>query len=837
MKKEGKIQKKIWQNSTTDMLPCLLGLFILLGIGGILTWFIYEMGYVGSGNDMWGHIYKANYLYENIKDGNWYPLYTKDWYNGVQPYRYWAPVPYYLYAGLEFLCGGSILPSYALFAFFSYVVGGFGFLLLGKRMNRILLGTAFGALWFFFPENFRVYFCEGNLPRMVTAIIIPYFIFFLYIVLEEQRYRALFGILFTTTLITLSHAMIGAMTGIATALFFCFYCYQNRVIRPAIRVIVTMLLSFLVAGIWLLPALSGGLVGMNADSSESVMASLMYELKDSLNPNHRISGVVDTFYYGIGVTVVAILGILLGKRKNRAGYYLLILILLMTTSSALPVLSKLPLSQLLWMMRFATLAYAFFILSFMQWKSLKKGFCVLFFFLLLLDSIPSMNVKRYYTQSADSIKNEIKEVKDSTVQRNAIMDLSAFGSYPSYALPEKTDISCTYGWAWQGAETADNIVKLNTSLEEEEYVYLFDRALELGNDTVLIRKNLVGKNGKTKKDVLNAASESGFWLLSEWDNAYIFKRNTPKQFGVKTTYDGMAIGNYASLLELYYPNFTTGDSDYLDDYTFEELKQYHALFLSGFSYHNRKKAEQLVEKLDAHGVRILVDVTHMPVNRLNNRMQFLDVYMQEITFETRYPELKYKGSVVKTLDFTEENREWNTGYLEGADDVIGSFLYSGKKLAFSGQKKSMRNTYFLGLNLTYHAMDTGDENAFSVVSDLLGYGKNVLPKRQVVPLKISYTNDGLTITSPEDAVNTTLAALDTFQSNREMKKHSHLLYVNHGVTKITFHYPYFVPGLLLSASGMLLFLLYFLGIQKKEKMHNDQENRIEEMQLQNNKSE
>ncbi len=37
------------------------------------------------------------------------------------------------------------------------------------------------------------------------------------------------------------------------------------------------------------------------------------------------------------------------------------------------------------------------------------------------------------------------------------------------------ELQQTFGWAWQGATTADNIVWINTALTEEYYGYMFDR--------------------------------------------------------------------------------------------------------------------------------------------------------------------------------------------------------------------------------------------------------------------------------------------------------------------------------------------------------------------------
>ena len=71
----------------------------------------------------------------------------------------------------------------------------------------------------------------------------------------------------------------------------------------------------------------------------------------------------------------------------------------------------------------------------------------------------------------------------------------------------------TYGWAWQGAETGDNIVLLNEALDRKYYRFLFDRAVELGADTVLIRKIDLEKQDITISDIEQDAAASGYFLM------------------------------------------------------------------------------------------------------------------------------------------------------------------------------------------------------------------------------------------------------------------------------------------------------------------------------------
>ena len=132
------------------------------------------------GFDIHGHLFKSDLMYNEIKNGNYFPLYTPYWYNGLQPFRYWPPLPYYFMAFLQFIFDGNVMNAYLGFIWASFTIGGIGWLLFGRKINRPVLGLLFAVTWFFMPDNLRVFFGEGNLPRMFITMLLPYIIYFLW---------------------------------------------------------------------------------------------------------------------------------------------------------------------------------------------------------------------------------------------------------------------------------------------------------------------------------------------------------------------------------------------------------------------------------------------------------------------------------------------------------------------------------------------------------------------------------------------------------------------------------------------------------------------------------
>ena len=125
--------------------------------------------------------------------------------------------------------------------------------------------------------------------------------------------------------------------------------------------------------------------------------------------------------------------------------------------------------------------------------------------------------------------------------------------------------------------------------------------VELGADTVLIRKIDLEKQDITISDIEQDAAASGYSMVLETTTAYIYKRETPENFGTVTGYYGLAIGKYANEMTLLYPAFVAGNSDVIEDYSVEELSRYDTLFLTGFEYRNQSKAEAILTDVAAAG--------------------------------------------------------------------------------------------------------------------------------------------------------------------------------------------------------------------------------------------
>lgn len=768
------------------------------------------------GLDTYGHIFKANLLYKDIKAGNIYPLFTEFWYNGVQPFRYWGPFSYYVLAACQFLAGGNPINGYVFFIGIVFFIGGFGWLIWGIKEKKILLSTILAVLWFFLPENIRILLFEGNLPRVVITMFVPYLFYFMWQFVNYKKNWAIIPMNIFMIFVIMTHLMTAAMLGITSFIFMAVYSLSLKNVKRPFQVIVSMLLSFAVCGVWVYPSLKGGLVSMDSGATSSVMKSLSTPFTVSLNPFIRLSstGRSGYFYFGLSILIISVLGIFLSNKKSLPGFVTAVIVFLGTTTAFVPLLSKMPLSQLLWMIRFTPIVYGLFVISILNWKSCKKLFMAAMLILIILDSSLSFNFSLYPTESSAEDKEILSLTKEITKQRIALLDDSLFESYPSfYFTSTGKEVPYSYGWAWQGAATANNIVLLNTALENGYYNYMFDRSLELGCDTVLVKKSVLRKDKMSLSDIESGAKLSGYYLYKETDMGYVFHKDTPQNFGVVTEYSMLGIGHSADEIPLQYPSCKTGSSQNLEDYSIDELKKYKTIYLSDFKYNDRKKAEEMVSKLSSMGVNVVIDMNKILPDPVTKRMTFLGVTAQPVTFYNKLPDMFLNNVKYESADFKEEYKNWNTVYLDNVPDVCGFSWMNEKKLAFMGKGKGENsNVTFMGFNLMFHAMTNNDSGVINMMNNIFKSDSSKLPKRTVVPVSVEYGRNSITITSPKDDVNTTIAYLDAYKSSSKIYPSENFLNVEKGQTVVNVTYPYLYQGIVVSIIGVLgmSVLLFFI---------------------------
>ena len=827
---------------TLSIIGCIVYVALIVSVSVMVVKIVSQNGTYPAGSDTMYHIYRGDYVYNSIKDGNWYPLYDYMWYNGVELMRYWAPLAAYFMAFCEMLAGGNMLIGYLIFVGIISVLGALSWLYIGIRMKRPVLGAFIGFIWFFMPNNLCALFVEGNLARSLSMIFLPLFIYEVSEYLKDRKVIRIPFAMISFILIALCHLGYAGMVALAVLVYCIVHMIEGYSKRAASDIVISILLSFMLIGVWLVASLNGGITSL--DNSEN-MANFFQKIVYTLNPVDRITTDYAHFYFGLAAAILAVGGMFFGYKKSRAGFVTAIITLICTATAMYPVLKILPGSQYLWMLRFISIALCMILYSFLKWDTLKKPLIVFFCVLLVLDIVPSIPLITggldtiSITKNGVSINTDndsvwdrldmqqdntlISKAQSITKQRIALLDDSSLGSMGAFLVSDWNNaIPAAYGAGREAANTSTNIVRINRALADGNYYYVFDRCRELGNDTVLVRLSSLEKYGVSVKDMDMAAGASGYSVAGENVAYRLYHMDTYDNWGTISKYEVIGIGSGTPLISQSFPAVEETDSDNLNDYSYEQLSQYKQVILDGFTYDDKTAAEELVLRLSEAGVKVVIYADGIPQEKKTQSQEFLGVTCSDIVFKNGYPDMDTKLGVLYPDLFPKGYATWQTVYVTGLDNTWGSVMDNGLKLDFYGTVKN-DNIIVCGLNLAYYYGVSADKSVGRLLSDMMDITSAQLPERTNIELKVEHDVNGITITSDYDNVNTSIAYHDIFVSDEWLGKKNNLTYVRAGVTKIMFKIPYLWQGLCVSVAGLILSVAWVVVLAGFNKKHQTQE--------------
>lgn len=827
---------------TLSIIGCIVYVALIVSVSVMVVKIVSQNGTYPAGSDTMYHIYRGDYVYNSIKDGNWYPLYDYMWYNGVELMRYWAPLAAYFMAFCEMLAGGNMLIGYLIFVGIISVLGALSWLYIGIRMKRPVLGAFIGFIWFFMPNNLCALFVEGNLARSLSMIFLPLFIYEVSEYLKDRKVIRIPFVMISFILIALCHLGYAGMVALAVLVYCIVHMIEGYSKRAAADIVISILLSFMLIGVWLVASLNGGITSL--DNSEN-MANFFQKIVYTLNPVDRITTDYAHFYFGLAAAILAVGGMFFGYKKSRAGFVTAIITLICTATAMYPVLKILPGSQYLWMLRFISIALCMILYSFLKWDTLKKPLIVFFCVLLVLDIVPSIPLITggldtiSITKNGVSINTDndsvwdrldmqqdntlISKAQSITKQRIALLDDSSLGSMGAFLVSDWNNaIPAAYGAGREAANTSTNIVRINRALADGNYYYVFDRCRELGNDTVLVRLSSLEKYGVSVKDMDMAAGASGYSVAGENAAYRLYHMDTYDNWGTISKYEVIGIGSGTPLISQSFPAVEETDSDNLNDYSYEQLSQYKQVILDGFTYDDKTAAEELVLRLSEAGVKVVIYADGIPQEKKTQSQEFLGVTCSDIVFKNGYPDMDTKLGVLYPDLFPKGYATWQTVYVTGLDNTWGSVMDNGLKLDFYGTVKN-DNIIVCGLNLAYYYGVSADKSVGRLLSDMMDITSAQLPERTNIELKVEHDVNGITITSDYDNVNTSLSYHDIFVSDEWLGKKNNLTYVRAGVTEITFKVPYLWQGLCVSVAGLILSVAWVVVLARFNKKHQTQE--------------
>lgn len=764
------------------------------GIAACIGFLLYHTGIYLQGSAIYAQLYKLDEVMDSMQQGTLFPLYARHWYNGYEIFRYSPPAAYLCIGMISRMFRADIHTSICIFYGITAFVAQMGFFLFGIRQKKMAAAFLTGTAFFFLPSTVSTAVLQGSFDIVMCMGMLPVLLFFVYDFVRWKNRLAMlpFSILFC--LFTLTNYIMAIAFGLVLLLSLFLYALAVKSWKFTMAAAGNLLLLYAVTGYFLYPALSGGLLTRSY----------------SLQGNWELPT-------GISFLVITVLGLLTANRTRMAGFLLTMTGILLSLPFAEPVMKLVPsvvLQKTYWYLLILTVIL---MVTLLCWERLRFVFLLLMLGAMVGENVPAMTALRDGTAVLEQDREMVEEylleeAASCTDNRLALMDQTTLGAFPHWYFTRQ-GIDTMYGWDFENALTVWNQMYLNEAFADGFYDYMFDRLLLYGNDVAVVLKELLPEEG-SYNTLLAAASRNGYTVRTENDHAVVFKAEAVTgSYGILTRYKNLAIGDNASYIAYIYPSFGYGRSNCLEDYTVEELQRYHKLYLSGFTYREKEKAENMLKELSRKGTEIYIDMQHIPVNALTGKNEFMGTYAQYVQFTEDFPVLQNDNGNQFKLDFKAGGYGvWDTVYVSGCEEVLKETVYDNKShLTYLGRNNDP-NVTFMGFNLVYYYLITHNQDLYRFINEAMGLSSEDLHQPVIVPVTVDREPSQITVHTQEDGVNCNIACVDTLQPDRIVSTQENLWVVNQGDTVFRIAGTGRTEGIILTVLGCIAMGILWISI-------------------------
>lgn len=591
----------------------------------------------------------------------------------------------------------GILLVYAVYMGIIYFVSAVVWFVIGKKENRKKTGIGIGLLWFFMPANLQVFFGEGELGTSLFLSVLPLLLWLMYRYMEKGDRKAVWAVMILS--------------------FFMSFC----------SVPYAVLTFFGAINYWIVTGIFKGGWKRGAVLTAVLLPSVLTAFSGSVS-NPAESGL--PHYLWVPVFLLLLLGVLFSHKKTLPFFWTGMLLFLDSSVLFSPLMGILPGLKEMRMTSLLPIVVCYAFLGFLLWDTLKKQLVCAVCCLAVVDAAAVFGMD-VIGEGKFGMEQTLGNIKAETLLEEACktgQKVAFFSGEGEFALAEYL----VAGEEWDILLTDDTPVYMKQALADSEFVYLFDRCLEFGNDTIVLDKDRLSEKDAEVWRTTRAAEKLGYELKNETEGYLLYHRDDMMgEYVVESHYEAAAIGSKTTEMVLVYPMFRESTESNLNAYSFEELSKYKVIYLNGFTYEDKETAEQLIVRLGESGVKILIEAEGIPADILSKNKEFLGVTANDISFEKGFPILYLQEEAIDCNLFAKGQENWQSVYLTGLGTRPGYFYDNRKVIHFLGTAGN-ENIIFVGLNLGYHYVLTGDPNVEEIYNDIFGFEKGEIPQRKLV---------------------------------------------------------------------------------------------------------
>lgn len=580
--------------------------------------------------------------------------------------------------------------------------------LIGCRTKRYFAGIFTGLIWMFIPYNFYNVVVTENISVLLCTVIVPVAVYtsFDYTKTKQKIMPIItvFALLILRQLDAYTTAVVSGCIVILLVLWKIVNEEKHGIVAPAAAVILPNIVTVFQV------FTQKGYYRKNFCISED---TLIFSFKDVLNPVYNLRHNESIYYFGIIILLCAVFGFICSHRKTNIMFLYGILLMIFTVNPIAGWFVKKTgfRSDRLYVL--IIMSYASIFVAFVMWETLKLKIHIALCILLCMDMVPSTYLTYQkqdnfvtYSEEEDVSDNILKEAQRVTKNKMIIA----------------------------GKLDEDKVTdRVAEAMDLGEYLYVFDRCISAGYDTVVLEKSKMRNKDADVYMVEDAARKENYRLISSNKHYILFHHDKcdDRNFKVENSYKAIGIGDKVHQLAMIYPEIYESDETDIEKYSVSELSKYETVYLSGFTYDDRDDAEKIIKDVAKSGTKVVINADNIPYDQNTRNKAFLGITCNSINFENGYPTLIIDKKEILTELFDEEYAQWQGVYINGLKNVDGYFKENGQKIDFMGSIKD-KNINFVGINLISHYAITYDDTLKKYIDDLVGFKQEDAPKHEIV---------------------------------------------------------------------------------------------------------
>lgn len=636
--KSPKKKSGFWRKLLNGFL-ILIALAFICVMGTIMFWPILQFPSIAPGADVGSFAYIGKYIGDYLHEFGRLPHLIPYWYNNwevlhTSPHLISLVMGFlsYFWRDMESLSRVFQL-CLAMFVAFSM------FWLL-KKMKYSTFNALFGAILMGLGQSVIVdlAYVGGNFARILALSFLPLSFYFLHNVLENKGNRwANIGLLaMMLALGILSHALVGLSTILMLSFYAAIRLMIDRKLRTAsgifyvsIAIFLAMLLSFFYIAPFLTEKVGWTDLPESVFWGTSILGWGYFQSR-----------------YGFILILLLPLFVFFKKPKTSIDWSLLVtaaFAYLFSLGSFTPVYK---IFSFLNIYPFLGSFFFAFSLAYLAATSIDfaKATRFIYKFLLVIvfigvvayqgwaGYVQSVSTRDFQTDNYKLPQTEkiLAEIKNTN---NAGRMMPMKYPFPDYLLWWSSiyHIPMVEGWYYSTTNQGKHIALMYDAINYNYPDYVVRRLAQMNTRFFLANSYFYSGNSENYLQFLPLLEKAGFGHSAEAKGVgeevgyHLYYQDQASSYFNPVKESTLVIGRDGGVTATVTPGSIQAGSQYLDDYDQEVLSHFSSLVLSGFSYHNKEKAEGLAREYVKNGGRVIIDMNRMNSSLLEESPNFLGV--------------------------------------------------------------------------------------------------------------------------------------------------------------------------------------------------------------------